>query len=105
MALPAAPLAIGADAAHEVVVHVDHFRQPARSLDRAAVRAFRRPAASVSVAEMTAVPLRRPYAGVAAGALVAVWSSWDTIEIAVRDGSAAARLGVGRGAPVTVTAG
>jgi hypothetical protein len=36
---------------------------------------------------------------------VALWSSWDTIEIAVRDGSAADRLGVDRGVAVTVTGG
>jgi S-adenosylmethionine hydrolase len=54
---------------------------------------------------MITVPLRDTYGDVAPGQLVALWSSWDTIEIAVRDGSAAARLGVDRGATVTVIGG
>lgn len=40
------------------------------------------------------------YAAVAPGALVVVAGSEGTLEIAVRDGSAAERLGVGAGAPV-----
>lgn len=94
-----------ADGVHGVVVHVDRFGNLLTNLDRAAVRSFRLPALSVRVADMTTVPLRRTYGDVAPGELVALWSSWETIEIAVRDGNAAARLGLGRGAAVTVTGG
>jgi S-adenosylmethionine hydrolase len=43
------------------------------------------------------------YAEAAAGSACALVGSSDHLEIAVVDGSAAARLGVGRGASVTVT--
>jgi len=42
------------------------------------------------------------YASAAPGALVALVGSAGTVEIAVRDGNAATRLGVGIGAPVTL---
>jgi S-adenosylmethionine hydrolase len=51
------------------------------------------------------VPVRRIYADVEPGAPVALVGSNGLIEIAVRDGSAAARLGVGRGARVVLRAG
>jgi S-adenosylmethionine hydrolase len=46
--------------------------------------------------------LSAAYAEVAPGALVALVSSDDTVEIAVRDGNAARRLGAGAGEPVAV---
>jgi hypothetical protein len=49
-----------------------------------------------------AVPLRRSYASVRAGRALALVNSADLIEIAVNQGSAAAALGVERGAPVVV---
>jgi hypothetical protein len=94
-----------ADGVHGVVVHVDRFGNLLTNIERAALRAFRVPPLSVRVADMAAAPLRQAYGDVAPGELVALWSSWDTIEIAERDGSAAARLGVGRGARVTVSGG
>ena len=48
--------------------------------------------------------LQRTYADTAAGALVALTGSSGLVEIAVRDGSAAAALGLGRGAVVTLRA-
>lgn len=93
------------DGVRGAVVHVDRFGNLLTNIDRRALDAFRQPPRSVRVAEMIAVPLRATYGDVAPGQLVALWSSWDTLEIALRDGSAAARLGVGRGAVVTVTGG
>lgn len=58
-------------------------------------------AAQVTVAGQAAGPLRRTYGDVARGELVALIGSLGFLEISVRDGSAAARLGVGRGAEVT----
>jgi S-adenosyl-L-methionine hydrolase (adenosine-forming) len=50
------------------------------------------------------LPLRRSYADVAPGAATALVGSNGLVEIAVRDGSAAAVLGLSRGAPVVVRA-
>lgn len=97
------PTATAAGADGEVI-HVDRFGNLLTNLDRAALAAFRDQPLSVRVAGMF-VPLRATYGEVAAGEPVAVWSSWETIEIAMRDGDAAARLGVGVGAPVTAIAG
>ena len=47
-----------------------------------------------------ALPVHRSYASVPPGAVVAVCGSTGLIEVAVRDGSAAERLGLGRGSPV-----
>jgi hypothetical protein len=49
-----------------------------------------------------AIPLRRTYADVATGEAVALVGSSGLIEIAVRDGNAAASLGLGRGTTVRV---
>ncbi|HEY9479619.1 MAG TPA: SAM-dependent chlorinase/fluorinase [Gemmatimonadaceae bacterium] len=54
---------------------------------------------TVSVASRSLV-VRRVYADVAVGELTAVIGSLGFVEIALRDGSAAATLGLGRGAPV-----
>ncbi|HXE58986.1 MAG TPA: SAM hydroxide adenosyltransferase, partial [Gemmatimonadales bacterium] len=45
-------------------------------------------------------PVRRTFADVASGALVAYVGSGGQIEVAVRDGSAARRLGIGVGGRV-----
>jgi S-adenosylmethionine hydrolase len=102
-ALPAA--AATAAGARGVVIHVDHFGNLLTNIERRTLDAFRPQVLSVTVAEMITVPLRATYGDVATGQLVALWSSWDTLEIARRDGSAAAHLGVGRGAAVLVTSG
>lgn len=46
------------------------------------------------------VPMRRTYADVQPGELVAIVGSSGLLEVAMRDGSAAQALGLGRGAPV-----
>ncbi|MBX3028372.1 SAM-dependent chlorinase/fluorinase [bacterium] len=96
---------VTASAVRGVVVHVDRFGNLLTNIERAALDAFREHPLSVTLAEMVTVPLRATYGDVATGELVALWSSWDTIEIARRDGSAAAHLGVGRGARVVLTSG
>ena len=57
-------------------------------------------AGTVSVAGRVVGDLARTYADGQAGQLVALVGSTGLVEIAVRDGSAARVLGVGRGAPV-----
>lgn len=56
--------------------------------------------ARVRVQDLDLGPLRRTFGEVPSGALLAFVGSDDSIEIAVRDGSAAERLGVGRGSAV-----
>ncbi len=60
--------------------------------------------ASVIEIGKTAVAIGRTYGDVASGALTALIGSSGLVEIAVRDGSAAERLGLSRGARVTLRA-
>jgi S-adenosylmethionine hydrolase len=73
------------------VVHVDTYGNLITDLRPGPAR--------VRVADQT-LAVRRTYEDVAAGALVAYVGSAGTIEIAVREGSAAQALGLGRGAAV-----
>lgn len=50
-------------------------------------------------------PVRRTFGDVAVGALVPYWGSGGTLELAVRDGSAARRLGLGVGGRVRIRLG
>jgi hypothetical protein len=58
---------------------------------------------SVEVGGRTVGPVRRTFADVAPGGVVAYVGSGGTIEVAVRDGSAALRFGAGRGTVVRLT--
>jgi S-adenosyl-L-methionine hydrolase (adenosine-forming) len=78
-----------------VVIHVDGFGNamtniPAEAVDRRRVREVRVKGRSVG-------PLRRRYADVAVGEALALIGSSGLVEIAVREGSAAERLGVAIG--------
>jgi S-adenosyl-L-methionine hydrolase (adenosine-forming) len=90
--LPWAPEAIGARGA---VVHVDVYGNLITNLGRDALGA--RGVARINGRE---VPLRRTYADVPEGALVAYVGSAGTVEIAVRGGSGARALESGRGSVV-----
>ncbi len=80
------------------VIYVDHFGTLVTNLPASAVAAGTR----ILVGGRDAGPLRRTFADVGSGTLVAFRGSGGTIEIAVRDGSAAEVLGVGVGAEVRV---
>jgi S-adenosylmethionine hydrolase len=79
-------------------VTVDRFGNLITSIDRELV-----PGAP-AVAEIGAAraAIRATYAEVAPGELVALVNSFDVLEVAVREGSAARSLGVGRGAEVVL---
>jgi S-adenosylmethionine hydrolase len=77
---------------HGVVITVDRFGNMVTNL-------VTRRAVSIEIAGR-AISLARTYSDVAVGALVAVIGSSGLVEIAVRDGSAAAMLGAARGEPV-----
>jgi len=83
------------------VVHVDRFGNLITNVPGE----WLAPGARVQVDGGPAAPLVRTYADVAPGALAALVGSAGMLEISVRDGSAAERLGVGRGASVRVEQG
>lgn len=77
------------------IVHVDRFGNLISNIAPAELGG----ASHVRIAGQT-VPLVGTYAEVAVGAALALINSYDLVEVAIRDGSAADRLGVGRGATV-----
>lgn len=83
------------------IVHVDRFGNLVTDLTPDLLTA----ATSFSVEDAQAGPLRRTFADVANGALVAFLGSGGTVEIAVRGGSAARRIGVGEGGTVRAVLG
>jgi S-adenosylmethionine hydrolase len=84
------------------VIHVDRFGNlisniPLRDYEEAARRW-----GPVAIGAEQEVPLVRTYGDARAGALLALRNSTGLLEVAVREASAAERLGLGRGAPVTL---
>lgn len=80
------------------VIHVDHFGTLVTNIPAGAV-----PAGGEVVYHATTVgPLRRTFSDVPTGELLALAGSGGRLEIAVRDGSAAVRLGAGLGSEVLV---
>jgi len=84
------------DAVVGEVLHVDRFGTLISNISPNALK----PGVSIRVGGVDAGPLRRTFADVASGELVAFTGSGGTVEIAVRDGSAARLLGLGVGAEV-----
>ena len=78
------------------VVYVDGFGTLITNIPGAQVRRT----ATIMVAETAVGPLRRTFSDVPSGEVVAFVGSGGTVEIAVRDGNAAHRLGFSVGAPV-----
>lgn len=83
------------------VVHVDRFGNLVTSIPADAVEALP-PGAMIRVAGRV-VPLVGTYADLAPGRAGALVGSRNRLEIAVREGSAAARLGARRGTPVVIS--
>jgi S-adenosylmethionine hydrolase len=84
------------------VIYVDHFGNLCTNVGAAALGAFSRSPLSITLGGAHLEGLASSYATVAPGALVAIVNSFGFVEIAVRDGSAAARLGAIIGAAVEV---
>jgi len=80
------------------VVYVDRFGTLVTNLTTEQVPAY----ATIQVEDLDLGPLRRTFADVAVGGLLAYLGSDGAVEIAVRNGSAARRLGLGVGGEVTV---
>jgi S-adenosyl-L-methionine hydrolase (adenosine-forming) len=81
-----------------VIIHIDRFGNAITNVPAAAVRE----GMCVTVAGESCT-VRRTYADAASGDLLALVGSRGVLEVAVRDGSAAARPGVERGAAVCVS--
>ncbi|HWC75403.1 MAG TPA: SAM-dependent chlorinase/fluorinase, partial [Gemmatimonadales bacterium] len=80
------------------VIYVDRFGTLISNINASGVE----PGVRIRVGDTDVGPLRRTFADVPRGALVAFVGSGGTIEVAVRDGSAARMLGVGVGVGVEV---
>ena len=93
---------LAAGAAHGEVIYVDRFGNLVTNIPAAALDAFRGSTVFVKIGAMSLSPVRHTYADVGPGAPLALIGSWNMLEIAVRDGSAAERFGAGIGAAVTV---
>jgi S-adenosylmethionine hydrolase len=83
-----------------VVEYVDHFGNLITNIPGRSVA----PDARVAIAGREVGPVRRTYADVVPGSLLALIGSDGMLEIAVRNGSAATLLGVDRGAAAIVRA-
>ena len=88
------------------VIYVDGFGNLVTNIDRATLDAFaasfRAPRLLVKIEKGTSMEIFQAYGDVPAGAPLATLGSFEFLEIAVRDGSAASFFGLGEGAPVTV---
>lgn len=90
------------------VVYVDGFGNLVSNIDRAAFEAFaaRFPARSLWVRMRCGVRIRicNAYGEARRGGSLALFGSFDMLEIAVRGGSASERFGAGRGTPIVIHA-
>lgn len=99
-----APLALPepertADAIRGEVIYVDHFGNLVTNIPESI---FPTGPHSVSIAGVSLAEIVSAYAAVPDGAPLAIVGSWGLVEVAVRNGSAAAQLGAAAGTPVTV---
>lgn len=71
------------------VIYVDRFGNLITNLGRADLDVFRPERVSVSIHDVQIAGISTHYSAVQKGAPVALWNSWERLEIAVRNGSAA----------------
>lgn len=86
---------------HGEILHVDRYGNLVTTLTSEVVPAY----AILESEDMEIGPIRRTFGDVEKGELLAYWGSSGHLEIAVRDGSAARRLGIGVGGRVTARLG
>jgi S-adenosyl-L-methionine hydrolase (adenosine-forming) len=74
------------------VIHIDRFGNLVCNIERADLGAFREEILSVTIGGVQIAGISTHYAAVREGKPVALWNSWDLLEIAVRNDSAARHL-------------
>jgi len=84
------------------VIHVDHFGNLVTSVSSAVLAEIGTSGAVVVVGTGHEVPLVSSYSDVAPHVPLAIVGSWDQVEVAVRNGSAARHLDANIGTPVRV---
>jgi S-adenosylmethionine hydrolase len=92
--------AVTADQVAGVIITIDHFGNLITNIDAELIRAFPAPVVRTGGHSL---PLRRTYGDVRPGEFLALVNSFGVIEIARAEQSAAEALGLGRGAPVTIS--
>jgi S-adenosyl-L-methionine hydrolase (adenosine-forming) len=89
------------------VIYVDGFGNLVTNIDRSSLDAFgasfRPVTLLVKIGHGTSMKILKAYGDAPSGVPLAILGSFELLEIAVRDGSAASLLGSGEGAPVTVS--
>jgi S-adenosylmethionine hydrolase len=92
---------------HGSVIYVDHFGNLITNLQRELVEQFAdgAPQARLSAATKgrTAIGIFNTYGEVSAGDVLALFGSFEMLEIAVREGNAAEKLGIAAGEAVTIS--
>ncbi|HKU17269.1 MAG TPA: SAM-dependent chlorinase/fluorinase [Steroidobacteraceae bacterium] len=83
-----------------VIITIDHFGNLITNIDAELIGAFADPVVRTGGHTL---PLRRTYGDVRPGDFLALVNSFGVIEIARAEQSAAEALGLGRGAPVTIS--
>lgn len=83
-----------------VIITIDHFGNLISNIEGEMLQRFSRPVVRTGG---HAFPLRRTYGDVRPGEFLALINSFGVLEIARAEQSAAEALGLGRGAPVTVS--
>jgi S-adenosylmethionine hydrolase len=82
------------------IIHIDHFGNATTNIARESLRSIAR--LTVRVARKRLGRFKRTYFDAAPGSPLALFGSSGLVEIAVRDGSAAKKLGLRVGDPVTI---
>jgi S-adenosyl-L-methionine hydrolase (adenosine-forming) len=91
---------VSADHVNGVVITIDHFGNLITNIEAALVHRFRNPIVRTGGHSF---PLRRTYGDARPGDFLALINSFGVVEIARAEQSAAEGLGLGRGAPVSIT--
>jgi len=93
---------VGKDRVTGSIVTIDGFGNLISNIEASMIEHFDRPIVRIAGKDIT---LRTTYGNVTPGTCLALVNSFGVVEVAVAESSAAARLGVERGAPVSVSSG
>jgi S-adenosylmethionine hydrolase len=88
---------------HGEVIYVDQFGNLISNIAADDLEPFATAGLSVSINDVSDVPLVSAYAHGAPSGVLAIINSWGLLEVAVREGHAAHHFGATVGTPITVT--